>query len=302
MNPGRRDSGAILVAVLWSIALLSGLAMAASTTFRSFVGVVTVHRDRLRADAALTAGLEVAAGVIAGLGETPLRGIESRVALPGGSVQFRLTDEGGRIDLGKAPADLLAALFRSIGARDADGIAQRIVAWRAPEGADPLTPAPMPQHDEGKPPPGAVAPEAEWPFSDVRQLANIPGVAAEVAAAAAPLLTVFGNATINPLTAPPEVVAVLPGVDSSRQRAFLETRDRFAEAARLQALLGPAAKHLAAAPQRAASVRLTVTLDNGFTAQAEAVIVVLPDDGEPYRILAWNPLGSSQEDRPRTAK
>jgi general secretion pathway protein K len=294
MKRGRHESGAILVAVLWSIALLSALAMAASTTFRSFAGVVTVHRDRLRADALLTAGLEVAAGVIARLNETPLRDIESRVALPGGSVQFRLGDEGGRIDLGKAPVELLASALRSVGARDADGIAQRVVAWRTPEGMDPLNPAPMPQLDS--------------PFSDVRQLANVPGVAPEVAAAVAPLLTVFGNASVNPATAPAEVVAALPGMDGSRLRAFLETRRRFpSDAARLETLLGPARKHLATGPQRVASVRLTATLEDGFAANAEAVIVVLPDDGEPYRILAWNPLGSGREagsnnSQARTAK
>ena len=41
-------SGVILVTVLWSIALLSALAMAASVTFRGFAGVMAVERDRVQ--------------------------------------------------------------------------------------------------------------------------------------------------------------------------------------------------------------------------------------------------------------
>ena len=297
MNEGGRSSGAILVAVLWTMVLLSGLAMAASTTFRTFVGVMSVHRDRLKADALFTAGLEIAAGVIGRLDETPLRDLESRLALPGGTVHVRLSDEGGRIDAGKAPVELLASLFRSLGARDADGIARRISAWRTPEGQDDSQPRGTSSEEPQQPP------EVEWPFGDVRQLARIPGVPPEVVAAAAPLLTVYGNATVNPLTAPAEVIAALPGIDPSRLRSFLEIRRRFpADSARLQAALAPAQPYIAASPPKAASVHLTATLEDGFVAAASAVVVVFPTDREPYRILSWKPLGSAGEDRSGISK
>src|SRR5258708_2308552 len=102
----RRDdprSGMVLLAVLWSIALLSALAMAASVTFRGFAGVMVVERDRLQADALLTAGLETAAGIIDTLGDTPLAEIETSVSLGTGAVRLRLNDEGGRIDIGRGP-------------------------------------------------------------------------------------------------------------------------------------------------------------------------------------------------------
>ena len=45
-----------------------------------------------------------------------------------------MSDEGGRIDIGKAPVEVLAALFRSIGAPvgEADNIARSIAEWRKP--------------------------------------------------------------------------------------------------------------------------------------------------------------------------
>ena len=55
-----RRRGVVLVTVLWLIALLSALAMAASITFRGFAGVVALDRDRVQAEALLTGGLEAA--------------------------------------------------------------------------------------------------------------------------------------------------------------------------------------------------------------------------------------------------
>src|SRR4051812_12426437 len=106
-------SGMVLVAVLWSISLLSALAMAASVTFRGFAGIIVVERDRLQADALLTAGLETAAGIIESLRDVPLAEIETSVTLGTGAVRLRLNDEGGRIDIGRAPLDLIASMLRS---------------------------------------------------------------------------------------------------------------------------------------------------------------------------------------------
>src|SRR5262249_12227211 len=123
--------GAVLVAVLWSISLLAALAMAASVAFRSFTGVMSVDRHRVERDALITAGLEVAAGAMLN-GTTPLRALELTANLSTGSVRARLSDEGGRIDITKAPAELLAALLRSVGApaATAEGAAKAMVEQR----------------------------------------------------------------------------------------------------------------------------------------------------------------------------
>ena len=106
----------------------------------------------------------------------------------------------------------------------------------------------------------------------------------------APLVTVFGSASVNPLTAPARVLAALPGVDPSRLQAFLATRqDSPADAARLIAAMGPAARFLDAKSQRVPSVELSAQLPDGYAAAAHAVIVQLPQDSQPYRVLQWNP-------------
>jgi len=212
--------GVVLMTVLWSIALLSALAMAAAVTFRGFAGVMAVERDRVQADALLSAGIETAASIIDTLGDAPLMDIETGVSLATGSARLRLNDEGGRIDIGRAPAAVLAALLQSVGAPGAaaNDLAQRIVERRFPRNAARPDPALRSAKVAAKPP------AAGQPFSDVRQLLLIPGMAPEWVAAIEPLTTVFGGETINPLTAPRGVIAALPGVDKDQVEAFLRAR------------------------------------------------------------------------------
>jgi general secretion pathway protein K len=285
--------GMVLVAVLWSISLLSALAMAASVNFRGFAGVMAVERDRVQADALLTAGLESAAGIIDGLGDTSLAELETAVNLGTGTVRVRLRDEGGRIDIGKAPIELLASMLRSVGAPEAaaNNVAQGIVERRDPGRAA------RPDATRGSAN-GATTTRragAGQPFSDVAQLQSIPGMTPDWIAAMTPLTTVFGGDTVNPLTAPPGVIAALPGVDAGRLDAFLKTRRSFpSDADRLAQIIGAAQQYLAVKPQRVASVDLTARLASGYAAAARAVIVLLPQDSQPYRVLVWTPLPSQR--------
>jgi general secretion pathway protein K len=286
MSDPRR--GVVLVAVLWLIALLSALAMAASVTFRGFAAVVAVDRDRVRAEALLTAGLETAAHAIEILGDTPLDQLDITVMLASGSVRAHISDEGGRIDIGKAPVEVLAGLFRSLGApeTESNNIARSIAEWRKPVETG------APSGTGGSNDPAKVAYEGQ-PFSDVRQLLQIPGMPPEWVTAIAPLTTVYGRQTVNPLTAPAEVIAALPGVDASRVRAFLQMRRNLpADTSQLAAMLGTAQRYLEVKTHPVALVDLMAILANGFTEAAQAVIVLMPQDSEPYRVLVWNRLAS----------
>jgi general secretion pathway protein K len=281
----------VLVTVLWSISLLSALAMAASVTFRGFAGVMAVERDQVQAEALLTAGLETAAGIMQTSRDSPLTEVETTLTLGTGVVRARLNDEGGRIDVGKAPVELLASMFRSVGVAQATAgiIAQRVVERRAPNntakpdaGGHPPNQAPQPS-------------SANQPFADIGQLRSIPDMAPEWIAAIMPLTTVYGEQTVNPLTAPPGVIAALPGIDGQRAAAFTKARRSSpSDADRLVPLLEPARQYLAVKPQRVASVNLAAELASGYTTTAHAVIVVLPQDSQPYRVLIWTPMPYSK--------
>ena len=288
--PEDRRRGTVLLTVLWTIALLSALAMAAAVSFRGFAGIAAVGRDRVQGDALLTAGLEMAAGAVVSLGDKPLTEREVTVALSTGSARARFSDEGGRIDVGKAPLAVVASLLRFVGApeQEADGVAQGIVASRRRNMTRSADAGAGPPHDPTK------KTDSEQPFADVRELAQVPSMAPAWLAAMAPLTTVFGSETVNPLTASARVIAALPGVSRAQLEAFLAARRSSpADADHLIAMFGARQSYLAAKPQRVVAVELTAALLDGYTAAAHAIIVLLPQDSQPYRVLVWDPLPSS---------
>jgi general secretion pathway protein K len=118
-------------------------------------------------------------------------------------------------------------------------------------------------------------------------------MAPEWVGAIAPLATVYGSETVNPLTAPARVLAALPGVDASRLQAFLQMRRRHpTDATGLIAMLGEAQQYLEVKTPPVVSVHLTATLANGFAQAARAVMVPAPEGSQPYRLLLWTPIAS----------
>jgi len=299
MSRSDRRRGMVLVTVLWTIALCSALAMAAAVSFRSFAGIAAIDRDRVQADALLTAGLEGAAGVAMGWPDTPLLDRTASFELSTGTVHAEINDEGGRIDIGKAPADLLAGLLLSIGAppSQADTVARAIVSRRGGDRDQSDTTRPDTTRPDTTRPSVSVASAqnaGDTFFTDVGQIAKVPGMRPEWVSAIRPLTTVFGAPTVNPLTAPAGVIASLPGVDKGRLQAFLAARRTTPnDAERLGTILGAGQRFLVPQPQQVASVRLAVTLADGYATAARAVIVVLPQDQQPYRVLGWTPLAAS---------
>ena len=312
--------GVILVAVLWTVALLSALAMATSVTFREFAGIVAVDRDRLRADALLTAGLETAAGVISRLPEDrPLPESEMAFRLSTGQIRVRVTDEGGRIDIGKAPVEVLTSLLHRVGADNADGIARGIINWRTANGGAPAqaskTPAAIAQNASDAPATTGQNPQATaqnqqtsgqsqtnprgkgdkassnvMPFTDIRQLLNVPGVTPDLVAAAAPYITVFGGEKLNALSASPAVLAALPGMDNDRVAGFVDARRNISgDGSQLLSMLGGAQTYVIADGKKVASVVVQARVADGYSAAAQAVIILSSQDAQPYRVLAWNP-------------
>ena len=280
-----RRRGVVLVSVLWTMALLSALAMAAGVTFRGFAGVLSVEHARLQVAALQTAGLEIAAGLVESLSDRPINEISTDIKLSTGSVRLLISDDGGRIDVGRAPEEVLAGLFGVIGAPQAQAmdVAHAIVAWRNRNTGPGSRQAPS---DAAK-----HKSAGGQPFTDVRQLALVPGFPPAWLDSIAPLTTVVGSDTVNPLTAPADVIAALPGMEPGRLAAFLEARRAFpTDANHLVAMLGPAQRYAKPAKRQAITVLITAALADGYAATARAVIVLLPRDVEPYRVLTWSPL------------
>ncbi|WP_159732819.1 type II secretion system protein GspK [Methylosinus sp. Ce-a6] len=276
----RSRRGVVLVAVLWTIALLSALAMAASTSLRGFSGLLAIDRDRVQAEALIGAGIEVGADLLLKHGGRPLLPIETRFSLRSGEGRVRLSDELGRIDINKAPVETLASLLAGLGAADAETAARAIIAWRDPGGASMQKPAQKADSSEPR--------RFEPAFTNVDQLAQIPSMPPDHARLVAPFVTVFGEETVNAATAPPDVLRLLPQMNEARVERLMEARAAGRlEAGACEQILGPAARYAKPADHGVARIDIAVALADGFAAEAEAIIVALPKDSEPFRILAF---------------
>ncbi|CAL75198.1 Putative general secretion pathway protein K [Bradyrhizobium sp. ORS 278] len=289
-HPGER--GFVLVAVLWILISLAGLAGALSVYLHSTAQRLSLDDARLRSAALETAGLELAA--------YQLSAVPKSQRAAAGAFSFRLDhaqvsvafrSEAARIDLNHASKQMLANLFGVLGARadKAGEYAERIVAWRTPlteSGADS-------ERDLYRTAGVDYTPRGAL-FAHVEELRLVLSLPPELVDKAMPFVTVFsGRREIDALEAAPEVVAALPGITQDALRTFLDQRAGLRrEPKALASALGPARTGATLDVGDAMRVWITIVFDAGRRAAAEAVIL-LSDGDEPYQILAWRDVAGN---------
>ncbi|HKA74026.1 MAG TPA: hypothetical protein VKE26_19635 [Xanthobacteraceae bacterium] len=291
MQAGRRrpPDGFVIVAVLWILGALATLASIYSVYVIDTAFAFKAHDDRLQAEGLIKAALELTAHQVVARQDGERRSNGSFGFQLGNafvSVQFR--SEAARIDLNRAPKELLAGLFYSFGAKPEDALlyADRIVAWRT------------------KPTPGQDA-EASFyqaagrryvprgaPFPHPAELWLVHGIPEVLIERAMPFVTVYsGTAQVNILDAPAEVLAALPGMTPDRLQAVLQQRTAMPQTPQngqlLLSLLGEAQSQATIESTKTIRVAAQVRLDSGRQLGAEVVIYVPDADSEPYNVLSW---------------
>ena len=279
--------GFIIVAVLWILAALATLATIFSVYVINTAIAFTVHDERLQAEALAAAAIELSVYQVASNAkEPPTRGtFVFRVGNATVSAEF--SAETARIDLNTAPPELLAGLFMSLGAAPgpAQSYAARIVGWRS-------QPSPNIADNEASNyrTAGLLYGPRGGPFPHTGELGLVLGIPELMVQRALPFLTAYsGIPQINIFNADPQVLAALPGMDPSRLHAVLVQRAVPQQNAQdLLAMLGPA--QASATTQGSKSMRVTARMafDSGQRMTTEAVIFVLDNGTEPYRVLTWH--------------
>src|SRR3972149_3215801 len=179
-SPARRTApdGFIVVAVLWILSMLSALVSIYTVYVINPAGGFAVHEQRLRAEALVTAAIELTAHrqLTARALSRPTRG-QFNFQLGQADVAVEFQAEAARIDLNAAPKQLLTGLFLALGEhRDrAEIYSDRIVGWRtAPTNAQDSEGSAYSAAGLGSGPPGGQYPHASE-LSLVRDL-PMPGV------------------------------------------------------------------------------------------------------------------------------
>jgi len=283
------DDGFVLVAVLW---ILGGLATLAAIYMLFVVNAATglqIDNERLQANASAKAALELTAYHLGGVPtkERPSDGAYT-FRLGGSTVAVEFRTEAARIDLNTAPKPLLAGLFKALGAsaEAADYYADRIDGWRSKAGAA--------NNDQDKEvtayrTAGLRYDPRKGPFTSVQELWLVLGLPPQLVERALPLVTVYsGLKAVNVVDATPDVLAALPGMTPERLNDVLNLRaTRPADPQIILQMLGPAQGGGTVEVTPSYRVTAQIRLRNGRLMRAEAVILMMDDAPDPYRVLSW---------------
>jgi len=282
-----RQRGSMLLVVLFLAGLLGVFAAVAASVMHAAAESSRTFANGLRADEAMRAAIDY---VVARTGEGILKS-RGTAAIDLGRTKVLLTvrDEAARIDLNKAPPELLAGIFRQVGVPpDVAAIyAARIVDWRDPD--DKASANGGAEFGAYRAAGRADGPR-NGPFLHVAELALVLGIPTRTAAAVAPYVTVAsGRDKINPMFADPPVLMAIPGINEGRVREFVEERKLAGvQSKSLISRLGPVQSFLTEENGLAVRFEGRVELDRNDERRYEVVASVRAGDRRPYRVLAWD--------------
>ncbi len=269
LSPQRSSGGFIVVAVLWILAALATLAMSYGVYVNATAFAFADYDVRLKAQELAMAGVELA---VYKLTEDP----QARPAQ--GRFAFRLGNAAVA-----AHKQLLVGLFTVLGydQEAAEDFADRIIAWRTPASGVADSEAFL-YRTAGK----SYGPR-RGPFQHVNELGLVLGMTPDLVERALPYLTVYsGQAEVNVFEAAPEVLAALPGLTPARIQLLLAQREGAPQDI-VNAHLGMAAQYVTVQSSKANRITVDVRFDGSRRTRSEAVILLLDDDVEPYRVLSW---------------
>jgi general secretion pathway protein K len=296
---GERGSALLVV-----LALLGVIAALAAVAARSVSGAATglgVARAAWQGQADLRAGIEIGVAAIRKLGED-IRSADAFIELGQRRISVRITNERARVDLNRASAAMLARLLETNSASESEAaaLAASIIEWRGGSASQKLT---APTQDErslvslsklstSRTQPGTELKDGPKQVVGTRyflhpwQLASVPGFSRSLVIAVLPLVTVAsGSHQIDPFIASHGVLMALPGASAATADAFRGARDGNGSRQMALQLLGAAREAVTADAARGWRIEITARDRDGRAWRSEAVIAVLDDDTEPYRVL-----------------
>ncbi|MEE8515754.1 MAG: hypothetical protein V3T02_03855 [Alphaproteobacteria bacterium] len=293
--------GIALVIVLWSLVLLAVIATGFAADTRTETKLAHNFAETAKAEALAEAGLHRAIlELLKPAAERRLTVLDPpvRFSFGGGEILLSLEDEGGKIDLNRAPDTLLRGLLTAVGIEDQDGV--RLVnaiadfrdndEQRRADGAE----------DDDYRAAGLGHEAKDRPFEDIEELKQVLGMTPELFARIAPALTVHSRSRrVNRKTASPLVLQALTGVDPAAagapggDPADPEIRDLGADASPPPELGGLAGRGPRTLPGsrsarfRAVTIRAEARTLGGAVFVRRAVVRLARGRARPYRIEAW---------------
>jgi general secretion pathway protein K len=202
----RSEEGIALIAVLWTLALLSLIAASLSWETLSVARVTRNMADRAAASAAADGGIRRAI-----LDVTAILGADTKKFRTDGTVyiwhfanntvRISVQDELGKVNLNQAPEAILAALFGSVGVDPgkAQSLADAIADFRDPDNFKRANGAEEADYRAA----GLAWGPKNAPFQGIEEIQQVLGMTAALYERVAPALTTYSAAHVPDLFGPP---------------------------------------------------------------------------------------------------
>ena len=280
------EQGIVIVAVLWLLAALASLAMIFSAYLSNSARALAVNDTALRAQALISASVELSAYQLQLAGEQarPAQG-SFRTRLNGAELAVSFVSEAARVDLNNASKELVAGLLSVLGATrdDASEHADRIIAWRTRP-----TQGTVANEDARYRTAGRRYSPRQAPFAHVNELGLVLGLPPALVERALPFVTIFsGMSGVDVLIAAPEVIAALPGMTPLTVKQFLNDRGALPnDATAIASALGAARSNATVQKSQAYRLLIRVRLPNGRESSSE-IVIGLRGGEAPYQVLSW---------------
>ncbi|MFZ0255354.1 MAG: hypothetical protein WAN46_06865 [Gammaproteobacteria bacterium] len=287
----RRSPGMALVVVLWTLSLLSVIAVSFAFEMRVETSSTTHFVQRAQATALAEAAIE--RGILDLLvasedAQWKRDGTLYQVPFGEGELRIALISEASKIDLNAAADELIHGLLLTFAEKSvAVAVANAILDWRDPD-HDPRTQG---AEDADYIAAGRAYGARDSAYLTVEELDQVLPMSRAIYQRLAPLVTAYsGQARVDPMTASREVLLAIPGLELSRVDEFLELREQAAETGQLPSvsLLDQGKAYLGPGQSRVYTVIGEGRVAGEVTARRHAVVKLTGNPQHPYSILAWS--------------
>ncbi len=223
------EHGAVLVAVLWLVTLMTLLVVSLGGNVRSNVDLSRLEIDRLQTETTLDSAVEIAAARLLADGNEAWDGHAEFVNLNGASVEIRVLDASSLVDIARAQPDLIRALADKVlgGGGASNALADAILDRRST--------------DEQKP-------SSELPFQSVDEIYELAGERPELVDKLIPFIGLYSKGgRVNVRASSRAVIESVPGISITDVDDILSLqRSRDANIAAYQAIAARYGQYLTA--------------------------------------------------------
>lgn len=228
-----KERGAVLVAVLWLVTVMTLLVVSLGRDVRSNADLARFGIDRLKTQAVLDSTIDVAAArLLAADKETliALDGHAEQVVLGGASVEMRIFDASGLVDIARADPDLLHAFFGKILGPGA--------------GSDALAEAILMRRSEA-----AKKSAGDLPFQNVGEVYELASGNPQLVDSLMPFIGLYSkDGRVNARAGHLNVIASIPGISASDVDRIIALRSSNATDAAFESVVAQYGKYLTIAP------------------------------------------------------